>query len=668
MAKWNFPVFGHGADYNPDQWRHVPGTLEEDIRLMQKSHCNIMSVGIFSWAALEPEEGQYDFDWLAEVLDKLHAGGISVLLATPSGARPGWMSAKYPEVLRVRPDGGRNLHGARHNHCYTSPVYRDFVRRMNTALAERFGKHPAVAGWHISNEYGGECHCELCQAEFRKFLRQKYGTLEALNQAWWTGFWAKHYTDWAQLHSPTPIGEECIHGLSLDWNRFVTHQTVDFMAAEIEPLRRLTPELPVTTNMMHNYDGLDYYRFRDVIDFASFDCYPVWGQRSDDVLEAERAGFNYDIMRALKDGPWVLMESAPSQVNWHDICMLKRPGVHLQASMQAVAHGADSVQYFQWRKSRGSCEKLHGAVVDHVGHENTRTFREVTEVGEWLEKLHDVLGADTPKQAALIYDVDNAWAQKNAQGPRKDKQYYDVLTEHYGALKQAGLSVDVIDETMPLDGYRLVVAPQMYLVKPGMAQKLKDFARSGGVVVSTYYTGWVDENDLCALGGWPGDMMDLFGIWAEEIEALPDGMKNAICVGDDKYACGFMCEVVHAQGAAVIGTYESDFYAGMPALTKNLYGEGEAWHIASRVERAALAKLYAHIAKMRSIPPVLADLPYGVHADVRVNENGRFLFVQNYAAQPQTVRMPQGVNVISGEAVGGEMQLPVHGILIVKVD
>lgn len=668
MAKWNFPVFGHGADYNPDQWRHIPGTLDEDIRLMQKSHCNIMSVGIFSWAALEPEEGEYDFDWLQEVLDKLHAGGVSVLLATPSGARPGWMSAKYPEVLRVRPEGGRNLHGARHNHCYTSPVYRGFVRKMNTALAERFGRHPAVVGWHISNEYGGECHCELCQAEFRKFLKNKYGTLEKLNQAWWTGFWAKNYTDWEQLHSPTPIGEECIHGLSLDWNRFVTHQTVDFMAAEIAPLRKLTPELPVTTNMMHNYDGLDYYRFREVIDFASFDCYPVWGQRSDDLLEAERAGFNYDIMRALKDGPWVLMESAPSQVNWHDICMLKRPGVHLQASMQAVAHGADSVQYFQWRKSRGSCEKLHGAVVDHVGHENTRTFREVTEVGEWLEKLQPVLGADTPKQAALIYDVDNGWAQKNAQGPRRDKQYYDVLTEHYGALKWAGLSVDVIDETMDFDGYRLIVAPQMYLVKPGVADRLKKFVRDGGVVVSTYYTGWVDENDLCALGGWPGDMMDLFGIWAEEIEALPDSMKNAICVGDEKHVCGFMCEVVHAQGAEVIGTYESDFYAGLPALTKNVYGKGEAWHIASRMDREALAKLYKGIVRENGIEPVLAELPYGVHADLRVNGNGKFLFVQNYAAEPKSVCLPRGVNVISGGRVGGKTELPVHGILIAKVD
>ena len=668
MAKWNFPVFGHGADYNPDQWRHIPGTLEADIRLMQLSRCNIMSVGIFSWAALEPEEGRYDFDWLQEVLDKLHAGGISVLLATPSGARPGWMSAKYPEVLRVRPDGGRNLHGERHNHCYTSPVYREFVRKMNTALAERFADHPAVVGWHISNEYGGECHCELCQAEFRNYLKAKYGTLEALNQAWWTGFWAKTYTDWSQLHSPTPIGETCIHGLTLDWKRFVTHQTVDFMEAEVAPLHRFNPDLPVTANMMHTYDGLDYYRFRDVIDFASFDCYPLWGRNADDLLEAEKAAFNYDMMRSLKDGPWVLMESAPSQVNWHDYCILKRPGVHLQASMQAVAHGADSIQYFQWRKSRGSTEKFHGAVVDHVGNEHTRTFREVTEVGEWLQKLQPVLGADAPKQAALIYDLDNLWAQENAQGPCRDKKYAEVLVEHYGALKRNGLSVDVIDETMDFAPYRLIVAPQMYMVKPGVAERLKAFVQAGGIVVTTYYSGYVDENDLVKLGGWPGDMMDLFGVWAEEIEAMPEYMGNAIRMNGKRYACGFMFEIVHAKGAEVVGTYENDFYAGMPAITKNGYGEGEAWHIASRMGREALAELYAGIVRDRKMETVLDGLPYGVHADERVNANGRFLFVQNYAAEPKTVQLPKGTDVITGAAVGGGTEIPVHGVKIVRVE
>ena len=316
MPELKLPFLGHGGDYNPDQWRHIPGTLDEDIRLMKLAGCNLMSVGIFSWAALEPEEGHYDFDWLEDVLNRFAENGIYAFLATPSGARPAWMSARYPEVLRVRPDGGRNLHGERHNHCFTSPVYREFVRKINTALAERFGRHPAVVGWHVSNEYNGECHCELCQAAFRDFLKETYGTLDNLNHAWWTGFWAKTYTDWSQLHSPTPIGETSIHGLNLSWRRFVTRQTIDFMRAEIAPIRALAPELPVTTNL-HAYYGLDYFRFGDVLDFASYDCYPCWNGH-DDETEAVEAAFHYDMTRCICKKPWALMESTPSQVNWHN--------------------------------------------------------------------------------------------------------------------------------------------------------------------------------------------------------------------------------------------------------------------------------------------------------------------------------------------------------------
>ena len=244
VAELKLPFIGHGGDYNPDQWRDRPDILEEDIRLMKLARCNLMSVGIFAWAALEPEEGRYDFGWLRDVLDRLHENGISVFLATPSGARPAWMRRRYPEVLRVREDGLRNFHGGRHNHCLTSPVYRDFVGRMDRALAENFGNHPAVVGWHISNELSGACHCELCQRAFREWLRARYGTLEKLNRAWWTGFWSKTYDSWEELRSPSRVGETAVHGLNLAWRRFVTHQTEDFLRAEAAPLRELTPICP----------------------------------------------------------------------------------------------------------------------------------------------------------------------------------------------------------------------------------------------------------------------------------------------------------------------------------------------------------------------------------------------------------------------------------------
>lgn len=663
MPELKLPFLGHGGDYNPDQWREYPEVLKEDIRLMKLAGCNLMSVGIFAWSALEPEEGVYDFEWLRGVLDNLHAAGISVFLATPSGARPAWMSEKYPEVLRVRPDGGRNLHGARHNHCFTSPVYRGFVEKMNRRLAEAFGDHPAVVGWHISNEYGGECHCELCQQAFRDFLKQRYGTLDALNRAWWTGFWSKTYTDWRQLHSPVPIGETCIHGLNLAWKRFVTHQTADFMRAEMAPIREITPDLPVTTNLMETFVGLDYFEFARELDFASFDSYPQWGGR-DDEWTALGAAFNYDWMRSLKHRPFALMESTPSQVNWHPVCKLKKPGMHLLSSLQAVAHGADTVQYFQWRKSRGAVEKFHGAVVDHVGHEHTRTFRDVAAVGETLKQLNGIQGSVVPAEVALIFDTQNRWALEDCQGPRRELHYMETVLEHYRALKRRGVNVDVIDEICDFSGYKLIVAPMLYMLRPGAAERLDAFVRGGSTLTATCYTGRVDEDDLCFLGGFPGPLRQVLGIWAEEIDALYDDERNGIRMADGKsYTCSTLCDLIHAESARVLGTYVEDFYAGTPCVTVNEWGKGKAYYIATRADAEFLDDFYASLMADADIEPLVRGLPRGV----QVTRRGGTLFVMNFTPAEVTVVLPEGTDALNGGPVGGPAAIPARGLRAVTL-
>lgn len=674
MPDWTFPAFGHGGDYNPDQWRHIPGTLDEDMRLMRLAKCNLMSVGIFSWAALEPAEGEYDFEWLREVLDRLHENGVSAFLATPSGARPAWMDQKYPEVRRVNAARVRELHGERHNHCMTSPVYRELVRKMNTRLVEAFGAHPAVVGFHISNEYGGECHCELCQAAFRGFLREKYGTLDELNQAWWTGFWAKTYTAWDQIESPAPHGEHAVHGLTISWRRYTTAQTVDFMRAEIEPLRRLAPGMPITTNMMGRYPGLDYFKFGDVTDMSSFDSYPQWG--NDDIKTAVEAAFTYDLTRSLKRKPWILMESTPSMTNWQPVCKPKRPGMHLLSSMQAVAHGADTVMYFQWRKSRGSCEKLHGAVVDHVGHEHTRVFREVAEVGAWLEKLKPLLHSDVPADVALIYDWDNRWAIESATGPRRDKAegHEQVVMEHYEALKSLGKNVDVIDMEQSFTPYKMIVAPMLYMVKPGVAERLSAFVEGGGVLAATYWSGIVDQDDLCFLGGFPGPLRKLLGVWSEEIDALYPGQTNAILPGagnaaelTGRHECFYLCDVMHAETAEVQATYEGDYYKGYPALTRNHFGDGEAWYVGARTGVDFLKALYRSLAARAGARPALNGLPSGVQATVREKEGERFLFVMNFSHAEASVDLPAAEDLISGEVLGGEAKLGANQVKILRL-
>lgn len=670
------PVLLHGADYNPDQWLDCPEVLDKDIEMMKQTRCNIMSVGIFSWASLEPEEGRYEFGWLDRVLDKLHDNGIFVFLATPSGARPAWMSKAHVEVLRVNKERVRALHGGRHNHCLTSPYYRQKVQQMNAALAERYARHPAVIGWHISNEYGGECHCDLCQARFRDWLKARYGSLEALNQAWWATFWSHDYTSWEQLESPSPIGEVSIHGLNLDWKRFNTAQVSDFCAHEIKPLRAVNPDLPVTTNFMEYFYDYDYWQLAKEIDFVCWDSYPLWHNSQDDTELAAYIAMYHDLMRTLKGKPFYLMESTPSLTNWQPISKLKKPGMHILSSLQAVAHGSDSVQYFQWRKSRGSVEKFHGAVVDHVGHIDTRVGREVQALGEILAKLPGVVGTVTEAQVAIIFDWESRWAMDNAQGPRNAGLYYEkTVNEHYRAFWEQGIAVDIINADCDLSGYQLVIAPMLYMVRDGFAQRVDAFVQAGGHFVASYWTGIVNETDLCHLGGFPGPLRPILGIWAEEIDGLYDHESNSIrgLAGNalgltGPYRVTHLCERIQLEGAQALARYDSDFYAGEPAVTVKDHGAGKAFYVASRNDLAFQRDFFGRIAADLGLKRALdCALPAGVTAQRRTDGQQEFVFVQNYGRQEAYLQLPHAYqDAVSGETLTGQLALPRFAVRVLQ--
>lgn len=673
-----FPHFYHGGDYNPDQWLKHPEIIDEDIRLMKLSNCNVMSIGIFSWTALEPEEGKFNFQWLDEIIDKLYSNGIYVVLATPSGARPAWLSAKYPEVLRVNANRVRNLHGERHNHCYTSPAYREKVSIMNKNLAERYANHPAVLLWHISNELGGDCHCELCQEAFRSWLKNKYGTLEKLNEVWWTTFWSHTYTDWSQIQSPAPHGDTTLHGLNLDWKRFVTYQTTDFMKEEIKPLRAVNPDLPITTNLMEAYEGLDYWKLAKEIDIVSWDNYPMWHCETNYIDLASYISMLHDINRSLKGGkPFMLMESTPSLTNWQPISKLKKPGMHLLSSLQAVAHGSDTVQYFQWRKSRGASEKFHGAVVDHCGHENTRVFRDVTQVGKVLTKLDEVIGTTVPAETAIIFDWENRWAVKDARGPRNiGIKYEEAVKSQYKALWKKGVPVDIIDMDCDFSKYKLLIAPMLYMVRPGVSERIEEFVKNGGTLVTTYWSGIVDENDLCFLGGFPGPLRNVLGIWSEEIDSLYDGETNEIVINKDNllnikgsFESVELCELIHAETAEIIGEYKKDFYAGRPALTVNSFGNGKAYYIATRVKDDFNDAFYGSlIDSLRIQKTINAELPQGVTAQQRADGKNKFTFIMNFNDTEQKVTLNDGryTDLVTDDVVQGTINLKPFGVAILK--
>lgn len=688
----------HGADYNPDQWLNNPEILQTDPALMIEAHCNCMTLGVFSWTHYEPQAGVYTFDWLLACLDRLHSQGVQVLMATPSGGKPAWLAQAYPEIRRVNAYGQREEQGGRHNHCYTSPVFREKVHQINSALAHAIEGHPAIMGWHISNEFEGECYCQLCQSAFREWLKKRYnGNLNTLNQAWWSSFWSHTYTDWSQIHAPGPMSEFSIHGLSLDWHRFVTDQTVDYMRSEIKTLRAMTPNLPITTNFnfpvtdgdfappadarsVGKFYKLNYWRFAEHLDFISWDCYPEWHKPKhlndpdtqhqssslpyDDEKQASDVAFFHNLCRSLKQQPFYLMECAPGQTNWQPVGKQKRPGMHRLMALQAIALGANSVQYFQWRACRGGFEKFHSSVINQSGTTNNRVFSEVSDVGKDLEQLSYL--ASTPYDAkiqakiGLIFDWENLWAIDLACGPRNDQRrcYVETCKSHYLPLWKAGLATDIIEMSANYQPYSLIIAPMLYMVKEKVAQRLEEFVTEGGTLVLTYWSGLVDSTDLCFPSDAPGPLQKLAGLRVTELDQLYAGEHNTLITTDDvflekkPYQCIEYCELLELKSAKALAHYTSDYYCGQPAITENQFGKGKVYYVGARMRQSGISDFLTSVIKNNAtLTPNINEgsnyntTPY-THQQkpaegVCLHKRGNSLFIMNFANQPQSIHILQ---------------------------
>lgn len=658
----------HGGDYNPDQWIKTPEIWDEDIRLMKEAHINSATVGIFAWSLYEPEEGKYNFEWLDTIIDKIYDNGIDVVLSTPSGARPAWMAMKYPEVLRVEENGIRNEFGVRHNHCLTSPVYREKVRGINRILAERYGKHPGVKLWHISNEYSGECHCELCRNAFIEWLKNYYhNSLDELNDSWWNGFWSHYLTDWNQISTPKSRGENHSSAMKLCWNRFVSDSHISFYENEIAPLRELSPDIPITTNFMRMYDGIDYQEFAKHVDIVSWDNYPYWDEGKSAENIAIGTAFVHDTFRSMKDGmPFLMMESTPSIANWHTVNKIPKEGRQALSSMQALAFGADSVQYFQWRKARGGHEKFHGAVVDHCGHSNTRVFRDISKLGVDLEKLFGLVGKETESKVAIVYDWQNSWAIKHYCGYNNPhREYYDECVKWYKPFLEKGIPVDIIPMDADYSKYDLIIAPYLYMLKDGTEDRIENYVNNGGKFIGTYLTGIVDKDDLCYLGGFPaGKLKDVFGVWCEETDSIPEGLEGLAEYNGKEYEINHICDIIHSDNATILGEYKSDFYCGMPCVTKNNYGSGTAYYVAFRNDSDFTDDFCKDLIEeigLKSQTDISA--PKGIH----IRQRGEYICILNFSDENTSVELDKEYyDVINDTIVSGKIDIPVCGYCIIK--
>ncbi len=646
----------YGGDYNPNQWpREV---WNEDMRLFKKAGINSATVNVFSWAKLQPNEETYDFSELDDVIDMLGKENLDIVLATSTAAMPAWLAKKYPEVTRVDFEGRRHKFGQRHNHCPNSPVWRRYARQLASELAKRYGKNPHVTCWHINNEYNTGCYCENCEKAFRVWLRKKYGSLEALNAAWNTEFWGHTFYDWDEIVAPNSLADgmgfgwtrkTAFAGISLDYDRFLSDSLLENYKMERDAIREHDPDTPITTNLMGTYKGLDYFKWAKEMDIVSWDNYPAYN------TPWSETAMRHDLMRGLKNQPFMLMEQTPSQQNWQAYNSLKRPGQMRAQSYQTIAHGADTIQFFQLRRSKGACEKFHGAVISHSGSEETRVFQECSQLGAELAALgSQLLGADNPAQVGILFDWDNYWALEYTSGPSVDLKYCNQIHQYYRYFYNRHIPVDMV----PMDGdfsrYKAIVAPVLYMVKEGVAEALTAFVEAGGTLITGFMSGIVDQSDNVHLGGYPGPLRKLCGVWAEEIDALAPEQSNTLKFMDGSQSkCGLLCDILHLEGAQALAVYGEDFYAGAPAVTKNAYGKGTVYYVGTQPEAQGLDKILDSLTGQGEIHPLIPDRTQ-LEVTRRVKDGTEFWFILNLTGKPQP--LPESfageTDMLTGEKAG----------------
>lgn len=668
--KHTFKRILYGGDYNPNQWSK--DIWDKDMEYFKDARINSATVNVFSWAKIQPSEEEYNFKELDDIVDMLSRENYDIVLATSTAALPAWLCKKYPEVTRTDYYGRQHKFGQRHNACPNSAIYQKYAQALAEQLAKRYHDNEHVTCWHINNEYGGECYCENCEKAFRVWLKKKYKTISALNKAWNLEFWGHTVYDWDEVVAPNALADgmengkdTAFAGISVDYRRFMSDSMLENFKMERDTIRKYDKETPITTNLMGTYKGLDYFKWAKEMDIVAWDNYPSYN------TPWSLTAMCHDLMRGLKDAPFMLMEQTPSQQNWQPYNSLKKPGQMRAQSYQTMAHGADTIQFFQLRRSVGGCEKFHGAVISHVGNENTRVFREVKQLGEELERLGtSTLGSVNETEVGIIFDWDNYWALEYTSGPNVDLMYVDQIHQYYKYFYDKNIGASMIPAGADFSKYKVIVAPVLYMVKEGMKEALEEFVKNGGVLITTYMSGIVGETDNVYLGGYPGPLKDLAGVWVEEVDALAPEQSNKVVFGDGtETTCKIVCDLMHLEGAECVAEYACDFYAGTPAVTRNQFGNGTVYYIGTDMREDGIAKVLELAAKTAGVKAVISD-DTELEVTCRKADNCRFYFVMNF--KDKEIEIPASLagrkDVLTGNTVKAGELLKKYDVRIIRVD
>lgn len=650
----------YGCDYNPEQWG--PEVWIQDVALMREAGVDLVAINIFGWASLEPQPGVYDFTTLDTVIELLHDNGIRVNLGTGTSSPPPWLTTKYPEILPVTVDGTTRYPGGRQAWCPSSPIFRSHALRLVEKVAERYGSHPAVALWHVSNELG--CHNALCydhesDEAFRAWLERRYVTIDALNAAWGTSFWSQRYSDWNEILTPKLTLSSRNPSQLVDFHRFSSDELLDYYRSEVDVIRQHS-RVPVTTNFMvtAHIRNLDYWSWAPEVDIVANDHY--LDHRLDD--PTTELSFASDLTRGLAGGnPWLLMEQSTSAVNWQPHNLAKQAGQMTRNSLTQVARGAEAICFFQWRASQQGSEKFHSALVPHAG-TDTDLWREVVALGDTLNRLDEVVGTTVVADAALIFSWESWWAGDGESRPSQSVKYLEQVHAAYESLHRLGVTVDVVSPDADLSGYRLVVAPSLYMVSDAQADNLNSYVAAGGHAVITFFSGIVDEDDRVRLGGYPGAFRETLGITVEEFSPLAPGDTVTL---DSGATATLWTERLRTTGAEVVASYADGPLPGTPAVTRNEFGAGVAWYVATALDSEARLDFMSKVVDRASVTAVGPESDGTIEVVRRAAPDRSYLFVINHGSTAVTYPT-SGVELVTGDAVTGVVDVPAGAVRVIR--
>lgn len=656
-------ALAYGGDYNPDQWSEE--TWHDDIRLMREAGVNMVSLPIFSWPQLEPEPGVFDWAWLDRIIDLLWEAGIAIDLATATATPPSWLLRAHPEMAPWDADGHRLEFGSRQTYCPSSPIWRENVARMARAMAERYGAHPGLAMWHISNEYGdhiSRCWCPESARHFRRWLQNRYGDLDGLNEAWGVNVWGQRYTSWDHIETPKKAPGPVNPTKLLDFERFSSDALLELFQVEIDVLREVTPDIAVTTNFMSMFRDLDYWDFAAVEDVVTDDAYPEPADPTSHI----GAALNYGLMRSLKGGqPWMLLESSASATSWRDVNVPKAPGKIRVESLQAVAHGSDAVMFFQWRQAKYGQEKFHSSMLGHRG-ERSRSFQETKALGLELRKLEAVRGTRVRSRVALVVDWDSWWGTSAVESlPSQRLQWAQQARAWHRVLYTLGQPTDAVRATGPFDAYDVVVVPNLYIVEQPQADALRAFVERGGHLVVGPFSGVVDATEKVHEGGAPGLLRDLLGIEVDEQWPIADDLAETIDFAGESLTVPSWSEWIEADDdVEVRGTYASGELDGLPAVTRRPVGDGSAWYLSAMVEPEGMLPIFRDVLRTAGLPG-RDDTDVHVEVVTRSDDTTDYTFYLNHGRTPVAfdLRVP-GTDLLTGIRYSGHLDLDRYGVAV----